>query len=328
MRSEPIARQQGRSQLALSWLLATAALVCGGDSEDAPEPPLNPGVRRRVDDLLAAYDPKGQERFQWLLAEWIVAEGKDAVPYLAWRLAHEQWAEVKNPTSGISTPVFLLIDVLGRHADPRGLTALRAVLEHGDVVRREAAVRSIARIPGVESYRVLLNALADECGEVAARAQEELAAIAGSEPGFDPGREALDAARRTSALRPGVAQLLVRIGNDGASDLVHELLDEQEPSLRILAVQLLPRVDGDAATEVLLERLTSDESTGVRKEACISLGGLGSTDAIEPLITLLEEADDAGLRANVLWALQQITGQRLSGDVERWRLWWDMHRPR
>ena len=129
-------------------------------------------------------------------------------------------------------------------------------------------------------------------------------------------------------MRAGVAQVLASLGGEAATRLVRELVDDPDESLRTLAVQLLPKVDADGAAEALLHRLEIDESPGVRKEACIALGNLGARDAIEPLLSLLDREEDSGLRSNALWALRQITGQRFPDDLDLWRTWWEMHRPK
>lgn len=315
--------------LAIVWLLEPAAHpIAGADGDEPAPPPIDRGLQERVDALIASYDPKGGGRWNTLLPNLLADEGRDAVPYLAWRLEKELAECERSPDRRELSPSLVLIEALGVHGDPRGRPALARALADRNRSCRQAAVRAIARIPGVESYRLLLDRLADESVEVASCAQEALVAMAEAGPKFDTRKEAVDAAKRNLALRGGVAQLLAHLGGEEATTYVRQLLADPDESLRTLAVQLLPRVDPDGGVDTLLDRPARDESLRVRKEACQVLGSLGAREAIEPLISLLEEEADPGLRGNALWALRQITGQPFPDDLDLWRTWWDMHRPK
>ncbi len=73
---------------------------------------------------------------------------------------------------------------------------------------------------------------------------------------------------------------------------------------------------GDAAALPALIELLRDEDAKLRKNAAIALGGIGSTEAIEPLMAAAEAEEMNWARPSMLLALGLIGGERASAFLD------------
>lgn len=114
--------------------------------------------------------------------------------------------------------------------------------------------------------------------------------------------------------------------NGEALDLLTWLLHDSEGT-HVFLVQQIGRVaessglPGDFGLHSMLVQHANGMDSSLRREACVALGKLRCSDAIDDLIGLLTDADQ-GVSASAYWALQRITGKSMKGEPDRWRAWY------
>lgn len=92
------------------------------------------------------------------------------------------------------------------------------------------------------------------------------------------------------------ARLLAELGDKRAVEpLTHRLVGQPDPpwvrEALITALGAIALISGSGSPgigDLLLEILLSSEAAGVREAAALTLGSLGDTRAVEPLIKILE----------------------------------------
>ncbi|MCA8979120.1 MAG: HEAT repeat domain-containing protein [Planctomycetes bacterium] len=115
-------------------------------------------------------------------------------------------------------------------------------------------------------------------------------------------------------------------GSSAALDLLTWLLQDAQGTHEFL-VQQIGRVGessslpGDFALHSTLIDLASSQQPGLRREACMTLGKLQCSEAIDTLIAGLGDSSP-GVRDAALWSLQTITGKNMKPEIERWRSWY------
>ncbi len=144
---------------------------------------------------------------------------------------------------------------LGRLGDPEAIGSLAALLDGREWQQRRAAAEAIGRISDARGVRPLIKALGDSSPSVALVA----------------------------------ATALVEIGEPSIGPLI-ELLSERELDEDKLrhATYALGEIGDDRAVEALLEQLAERESRRVKAAIAEALGRIGSADAVDPLVGLLE----------------------------------------
>lgn len=102
-------------------------------------------------------------------------------------------------------------------------------------------------------------------------------------------------------------EVLGRIGDDACVDLLVDFLgeDAQQP-LELTTLEALGRIGSSEATEAVAQRLQAEDRP-VRSTAARTLGMIGDARAIDPLVAVLADDDEAGpVRGSAAWALTQI----------------------
>ena len=79
---------------------------------------------------------------------------------------------------------------------------------------------------------------------------------------------------------------------------------------------------GDLFKAAAVDKAKQKPSTILLIELAITLGKIGDTCAVEPLITTLKHEDN-NMRVVVAEALKNITGQHLGPDYDSWLNWWE-----
>ncbi|HEX6810572.1 MAG TPA: HEAT repeat domain-containing protein [Planctomycetota bacterium] len=194
-----------------------------------------------------------------------------------------------------------------RREDPP-LHAMIDLLAHeSSRVATEALASLPARLP--EDCRLALDLLtANARPEVATRAWQALLRLApvDSDPDAPSGEEA----NTVRVLDPGThATLLAQLG----------AIDDET---RLAALEKLSAHGEPEGSEQVTMLLEGNNSDAIKKQACVFLGRVQHREAVRPLIDVLRDSTDAGLRANAHWSLQRITGQKLHQDPELWNTWW------
>lgn len=95
---------------------------------------------------------------------------------------------------------------------------------------------------------------------------------------------------------------------------------DPDPRVRAATCGVWERLGGPEAIAILAARGREDPDLGVRLRAIGGLGGLGDEQAIEALLSLLDDTDPA-VQGRVCRALEEATGLRLGNDPQVWRRW-------
>lgn len=232
------------------------------------------------------------------------------------------------------------VEALGEIGDPAAAGPLTEALT-GDKYSglRWKAAEALTQI-GTESVPYLINALENPDEDVRWKAAISLGEI-GDRRAIDPLISLLGDEDRF--VRSRAAYALGIMGEQVIQPLAEVLSTEKNPDLRLGAVMALGRIQADPATRLLI-RATTDSSGDVRQEAMTALaatgregllvlldalkfaekrekiniirvlGEIGSKDAIEPLMQLLETAD-ADARPLIIQAIADLGGPEIATHV-------------
>lgn len=192
-----------------------------------------------------------------------------------------------------------------------------------DAGNRVEAVRALRDFDNPDAARLLLTQFAAEKDEAV------LDALAGrlcdlAEP---EAREALskgvlgesDGGRRSKFCR-------IFAGGRGLDrvEILKKLLADRDPAVRGAAAGTLGTPDGLLTRFVAT--LATDPFPAVRRQAIDALGRIATMEAVDPLITCLENEKDAELQAAAIAALRRLTDRDYGANPEAWRGWWRKHR--
>mgnify|MGYP000954805386 FL=1 len=229
------------------------------------------------------------------------------------------------------------VEALGEIGDPAAAGPLTEALT-GDKYSglRWKAAEALTQI-GTESVPYLINALENPDEDVRWKAAISLGEI-GDRRAIDPLINLLGDEDRF--VRSRAAYALGIMGELVIQPLAEVLSTEKNPDLRLGAVMALGRIQADPATRLLI-RATTESSGDVRQEAMTALaatgregllvlldalkfaekrekiniirvlGEIGSKDAIEPLMQLLETAD-ADARPLIIQAIADLGGPEIA----------------
>ena len=232
-------------------------------------------------------------------------------------------------TSVAPRPVGQLRDaIVGALAGVKDADALFAVAAKSQSdTARELALVAIGRMKRANAYRTLEKALGDrsEHVRVAAiealgelgdqRAADKLLKMAGRGKGADT-LGAIDALPRLVGanfeLRESVLELLTKLTK--ASDL----------AVRLSAVSALGEMRAAEGLEIF-DAFLKSRAWQERAAAILALVSLCSKESIDRLIPLLDK-EEGRLKADVLQALQALTGKMLGFKSEPWQEWWSSQR--
>ena len=227
---------------------------------------------------------------------------------------------------------------LGLLGDPVSVEPLVLAAIHDKIYEvRKAATEALVRIDRAEARDLLVQALSDEALNVRRAAAETLGWL-GDRAAVTPlvGVTLFDDER---TVRLAAADALNQLDPIGATDLLEDVLDDEDPdsrraaaealgflgnrsamrglalvalyddseAVRQAAIQSLNKLDRDGAMELLLEELASDDPDS-RVAAAEALGLLGNREAIGPLVqvTLYDSIDRVRqATANALNTLDQ-----------------------
>jgi HEAT repeat protein len=229
------------------------------------------------------------------------------------------------------------VEALGEIGDPAAAGPLTEALT-GDKYSglRWKAAEALTQI-GTESVPYLINALENPDEDVRWKAAISLGEI-GDRRAIDPLIRLLGDEDRF--VRSRAAYAIGIMGEQVIQPLAEVLSTEKNPDLRLGAVMALGRIQADPATRLLI-RATTDSAWDVRQEAMTALaatgrdgllvlldalkfaekreeiniirvlGEIGSKDAIEPLMQLLETAD-ADARPLIIQAIADLGGPEIA----------------
>ncbi len=160
----------------------------------------------------------------------------------------------------------------------------RVATRDHQVAVRAAALEALAAY-GDEAREVLINRLDDDSERVRLIAARALGRL-----GDDAAAEALgavlDREHESDAVRLGAITALGRVGPSGLDKLLPRFEDAAEQE-RATIIDAVARAGKRRHAPVLIEAMTADD-TPTRRRAARALGGLGTGDAIEPILALVD----------------------------------------
>lgn len=208
----------------------------------------------------------------------------------------------------------MAVEVLGQSGDERAIEPLHALKSEEGTPLARAVVEAVGRLvpPDIET---LIAALKDPKEAVRRDAAQALA-WRGDVRAAGPLLDALD----DPATRCWAIHALGNLREARAVEPLCRLLQEGEWNVRRSAAVALWEIGDVRSTEVLLPAL-EDEESSVREYAALALGRLQEPCAIEPLLGLLWNDSDCGVRSRAARALGAIGAPTTRADLRA--AWFD-----
>ena len=217
--------------------------------------------------------------------------------------------------------------LLGQSRDPRALDALLPDLNDSDWRVRRNAAQALGALRDTRAVGPLLEAMKDRTMTVRQRAIVALGRIKDLQAlpalidifldhrheSYDAnkailkfGKKALPelakAYEKTNSQK--LMMLLIEMKYHGALGLILELLENQDPTTRIRAIQELGKLEDKKAIPPLIGQLNNNEPL-IQSEAVRALGKLRAVETIPALLTLLVDHDLYGPRSSVYHAVTE-----------------------
>ncbi|BAY10565.1 HEAT repeat domain-containing protein [Calothrix sp. NIES-2098] len=105
-------------------------------------------------------------------------------------------------------------------------------------------------------------------------------------------------------IRINAVDILVKIGNKAAIDILSNLVNDEEYYIRYQVINVLVKFNNKLAVNNLISALKS-KHPDVRKRAASELGKIGNLSAVNPLIDVLDDEDE-DVRFSAMTALDEI----------------------
>jgi hypothetical protein len=213
-----------------------------------------------------------------------------------------------------------LLAAIARAPEGRAEAVLALALFSERAWARREAARLLGERGSGPSLPALMESILDRDAALAALATEAAAHVALRTR--EPDRARADLAAELGP-RPGrfplYARFLARLGTEGARGELLALARSGDEAEREAALDALPLAEGVAGdTASAIETFASAQGAPVRAAAARCLGGLLDLAAIGPLVASLDGNDPPSVRAEVLRALERLTGERPGSDRAAW----------
>ncbi len=258
----------------------------------------SPPVKRELGIIKA--HPDWRERMQAANRLGVWGKSSEEVEALIEALRSDEELFVRNAAA----------KALGRRKDPLAIEPLiTAMLQ--DIAVREEAIKSLAAIDGptvearllslarsqdpiAREYAVGALALLNGDGHLTAFFEETM-----EDPSPSVRRQAVEALRATAS------------GKGQQEDPLVRFLRSSEERIRLHAAEDMGLAQQPIYVSLLVEAATGDASEEVRRAACVALGHIGSDDATDGLIRLLDDP-----RAPIEGVLRGLVSTRQARAVE------------
>ena len=205
---------------------------------------------------------------------------------------------------------------LGNARDRRSALALADILARGSIGERRAAALALGFLRDGDSVAPLVRAL-DNDADADVRALAALALGVTGDPAAafalrgQLARSLEPRARAGREIRVAVVDGLGLLGDREAVPLLQRILvseDARDDRLRSHAAKTLGRIGDPAATPPLLRVLADDPDAGVRRAAALALGGFRDAAAAEALARAIDGDGDVLVRGLAAVALARSAG--------------------
>jgi len=210
---------------------------------------------------------------------------------------------------------------LGTVDDPETAELLIDLLERNNALVRETVMVSLMEI---ELPDVLAAAWRRGLGHKHAMARAYAARLCGLR-GLADAVSALRAqlSDRNWYARAEAAVALGTLGDTQSLGALAKLLGDSAGKTKVAAMDALAMLGEKSEPAVgAIAKYLSSPRWQLRVAATEALGGIGSMEAVEPLITRME-IESGRLRRDIQKALEKITRDDLGEKPEHWRGWWE-----
>lgn len=119
-------------------------------------------------------------------------------------------------------------------------------------------------------------------------------------------------------LRATAAQIISKIDSPAAERALNTASTDEVDKVRMMACKAWRQRGGTAARDMLLSMAQADESSSVRQEAILALGGFNEPEVLRSLGGLLEDKSPA-IQFSVAQSLASLTGESHGGDIDAWQ---------
>ena len=193
---------------------------------------------------------------------------------------------------------------LGMLGNERAIEPLIATLTDEDQDVRQNAVKALGVLGNERAIEPLIAVLRDKDDKVRTEASQMLGRLgnAAVEPLIDILRDEDQEVRRKAVVALGI------IGDERAIEPLLAAFNDEYAQIRITAPYSFRNM-GDAAVKPLLTALQSEEDH-ICQSAADALGWLGNSCAVEPLIALLRDKDEASIPYSAVDALGRLGDER------------------
>lgn len=126
--------------------------------------------------------------------------------------------------------------------------------------------------------------------------------------------ESLDAMKQRAQRRDKPAiRIIGKIGDEDGLEAITDYVDA-DPGMAKPVLKAIGEIGSEESTQAVANQLAVEDAS-VRSQAARSLGLLGDTRAIAPLVDVLEDDEADEVRASAAWALNQIGTERALEEV-------------
>jgi len=221
--------------------------------------------------------------------------------------AREVCPSLKDPNLTIQARA---IDTLVKIEDPNIVKYLVEILQDESEYIRRAAVEVLNEVADPRAIKDLLGAMRDQDWWVKVRAADALGSIGGPkvvEAVLGLLNDDDEFLRRTAV------EILNSIKDERAVDYLINALDDEDWWVRERAADALAKLGSERAIPALVEMLNQQPESA--KIAIRALSEIGNAEAIEPLISKLQESD-ISLKKHIIEALGELSSHQHSENIE------------
>ncbi len=221
--------------------------------------------------------------------------------------AREICPSLKDPNLTIQARA---IDTLVKIEDPNIVKYLVEILQDESEYIRRAAVEVLNEVADPRAIKDLLSAMRDQDWWVKVRAADALGSIGGPkvvEAVLGLLNDDDEFLRRTAV------EILNSIKDERTVDYLINALDDEDWWVRERAADALAKLGSERAIPALIKML--DQQPESAKIAVRALSEIGNADAIEPLISKLQESD-VSLKKHIIEALGELSSHQHSENIE------------
>lgn len=192
------------------------------------------------------------------------------------------------PTPGVRAAA---ARALGRLGDSRAITPMHALLQDTDTTTRLAAIQALGELGHVQSFPTATWLAAELRATDAATQQATVTALAHIGPAATPSVCEL-LADQMPTVRLLAVQTLGGIGGDGAMKALTGLTTDADPAMQRAAVTALAQTRQPGIVDKLRPLLWDDDAE-LRTAVLHAMGGAGDPAALDPLCEVLRLGSDA-----------------------------------